>query len=152
MIPKANPGPGPQGPPRKVNVLLVDDDPDFLHAATRVLKHSPLLRAQVSTAQAAGEALKIIDEALFDIVVADYWMQPDDGAKLLRQVAQKDPHLKRVLITGFDEEALKQRGVGADDADLFVDKNDFITMLDRKLTDLLDRAPSPDFLNRPKRP
>ena len=134
------PGPaGPLGaPPRKVSVLLVDDDPDFLHAASRVLKHSPLLSAQVMTAQAAPEALRIIEQALFDVVVADYWMQPGDGAELLREIARKDPQMKRVLITGFDEEALRQRGVHSQDADLFVDKNELITMLDRKLTELLD--------------
>lgn len=130
----------PSGPPfpKPVNVLLVDDDPDFLHAASRVLKHSPLIRAQVRTAQAAPEALRLIDEALFDVVVADYWMQPDDGAELLREVAKKEPTTKRVLITGFDEDALKQRGVSENDADLFVDKNDLITLLDRKLSELLD--------------
>lgn len=130
-------------PPRRVSVLLVDDDPDFLDAASRVLKRSPYLNANVQTAQAAGEALRMIDEALFDVVVADFWMQPDDGAELLRQVASRDPSMKRVLITGFDEDALRQRGVQEADADLFVDKNELLTMLDRKITQLLG-SPSAD--------
>lgn len=137
---------GPAGdPPRRVSVLLVDDDPDFLHAASRVLKHSTLLDADIKTAQTASEALRIIDRELFDLVVADYWMQPSDGAELLREVARKDPHLKRVLLTGFDEDALRQRGVEAADADLFVDKNELMTMLDRKLSELLDEPKSDLF-------
>jgi response regulator RpfG family c-di-GMP phosphodiesterase len=123
---------------RTWNILLVDDDPDFLHAATRVLKHSSRLKAHVQTAQQAEEALRILDQHLFDVVVADYRMQPDDGAELLRKLHEARPELKRVLLTGFDRDALHTWGVQESEVDLVLDKNDLLTDLDRKLNDFLE--------------
>lgn len=125
---------------RTWNILLVDDDPDFLKAAQRILGHSSHLKARVATAQAAAEALRMVDEKLYDVVVADFRMQPDDGADLLRRVAERRPDLKRVLLTGFDRDALRNRGVQPGDADLVLDKNDLLTELDRKLTNFLEHA------------
>lgn len=121
-------------------ILLVDDDPDFLRAAKRVLGQSPNLRAKVETAQQIEEVLRIIDEKLFDVVVADYRMEPDDGAKLLRRIQKAKPGLKRVLLTGFDQDALAKAGVQSTDADLVLDKNALLDDLDRKLTEFLERA------------
>lgn len=123
---------------RTWNILLVDDDPDFLHAAKRVLRQSNHLRANVVTALEAEEALRIVDEKLFDVVVADFRMQPDDGAELLRRVHEARPELKRVLLTGFDRDALRSQGVKANEVDLVLDKNDLLADLDRKLTDFLE--------------
>lgn len=128
---------------RTWNILLVDDDPDFLHAARRVLGHSPRLKANIETAQAASEALRIVEEKLFDVVVADYRMQPSDGAALLREVAQSNPGVRRVLLTGFDQEALQDHGVDVRDVDLIIDKNDPLMTLDRKLTEFLEKKPVP---------
>lgn len=133
-----------QGLDRTWNILLVDDDPDFLHAAKRVLRHSPRLRANVETALEAEEALRIVDMRLFDVVVADYRMQPDDGAELLRRVHESKPDLKRVLLTGFDRDALKNRGVTSSEIDLVLDKNDLLADLDRKLTEFLERSTGAD--------
>lgn len=125
---------------RTWNILLVDDDPDFLHAAKRVLRHSNRLRANVETALEAEEALRIVDERLFDVVVADYRMQPDDGAELLRKVHEAKPELKRVLLTGFDQDALRNQGVRPSEVDLVLDKNDLLADLDRKLTEFLEQS------------
>lgn len=129
---------------RTWNILLVDDDPDFLHAAKRVLGHSHRLRAHVETALAAEEALRIVDERLFDVVVADYRMHPDDGAELLRKVREAKPELKRVLLTGFDRDALKSQGVGHSEVDLVLNKNDLLADLDRKLTEFLEMSARAD--------
>ena len=126
---------------RTWNILLVDDDPDFLHAAQRVLGHSRRLKANVETALQAQEALRIVDERLFDVVVADYRMEPDNGADLLRRVHEARPDLKRVLLTGFDKDSLQDRGVQSAEVDLVLDKNDLLRDLDRKLTDFLEHSP-----------
>jgi CheY-like chemotaxis protein len=123
---------------RTWNILLVDDDPDFLHAAKRVLRQSRTLKAHVETAQQADEALRFVDEQLFDVVVADYRMQPDDGAELLRRVREARPGLKRVLLTGFDRAALQTQGVQPAEIDLVLDKNDLLSDLDKKLTEFLE--------------
>lgn len=125
---------------RTWRILLVDDDPDFLHAAKRVLGHSSHLKARVETALEADEALRIVDDSLFDVVVADYRMQPDDGAELLRRIHEAKPDVRRVLLTGFDREALENKGVSSDEVDLVLDKNDLLADLDRKLTEFLERT------------
>lgn len=114
-----------------------------MFAAKRVLRQSPRLRANVETALAAEEALRIVDKHLFDVVVADYRMAPDDGAELLRRVHEAQPELKRVLLTGFDAAALKTQGVRSNDMDLVLDKNDLLEGLDRKLTEFLERSADP---------
>lgn len=122
---------------RTWNILLVDDDPDFLHAAQRVLRRSSHLRANIETAQAAAEALKILDEKLTDVVMADFRMAPEDGTELLRRVQASRPETKRILLTGFDADKLKELGLQESDADLVLDKNDLLEDLDRKLTAFL---------------
>lgn len=130
-----------EDPSHTWNILLVDDDPDFLHAAQRVLRKG--LRANVQTALQGDEAMRILSERLFDVVVADYRMAPDNGAELLKKVHEADPELKRVLLTGFDHDTLQTMGVGDSAADLFLDKNDLLAGLDRKLTAFLESHAPP---------
>lgn len=117
-------------------------------AAERVLRRSDRLRAHVATAQTPAEALRIVEEELFDLVVADFRMQPQDGASLLRDVHETKPEVKRVLLTGFDRQALEDHGVDTRAVDLIIDKNDPLTVLDRKLNEFLEQTST----TIPKRP
>lgn len=125
---------------RPWEILLVDDDPDFLFAAKRMLARSNRINAHVQTAVEPAEALRLVDESLVDVVVADFRMPPGDGAQLLRQVHDANPDLKRVLLTGYDSAALQENGVDTQGIDLVLDKNDLLEGLDRKLREFLERG------------
>jgi two-component system response regulator HydG len=78
-------------------VLVVDDDPnmcELLDVALRRLGHEP------SSATSAVEALTILDNDDFDVIVTDIAMAEMDGLELCRRVAEGHPGLPVVVITG----------------------------------------------------
>ncbi len=83
-------------------ILFVDDEPRVLQALERHLRR---LRPQwrmifVTSAKAALNALNYQD---IDVVVSDLQMPDMNGAQLLEAVGQQFPEVKRVLLSGDDD-------------------------------------------------
>jgi EAL domain-containing protein (putative c-di-GMP-specific phosphodiesterase class I)/CheY-like chemotaxis protein len=91
----ATPAPGDPAPQGKV--LLVDDEPEVVRGFARVLKSRG---HQVATASHAAEALKMLSESRFDLVVSDIGMPDMDGLQLLREVRRHDLLVPVILVTG----------------------------------------------------
>jgi signal transduction histidine kinase/CheY-like chemotaxis protein len=68
---------------RDVAVLLVDDEPDSRRLVARVLEQCD---ATVTQAASAEEALKLLVESKFNIIVSDIGMPNMDGYELVRRV------------------------------------------------------------------
>lgn len=81
------------GTPR---VLVVDDE----LLVGRALSRSLAQVADVTHAVDAAEALRLLDAHVFDVVVADFSMPMRDGLSLLHEVAERWPHVRRVLHSG----------------------------------------------------
>jgi response regulator RpfG family c-di-GMP phosphodiesterase len=80
-----------------LRVLLVDDNAHVLQFLTSAFKmHSCL----VSTASAAEQALDLLSDTVFDLVVSDIKMPGLSGLDLLRAVKGKQPGTPVVLMTG----------------------------------------------------
>ena len=77
-------------------VLLVEDNALGLRSAAR------LLRTEFEvTAVANGEAALLrFARGDFDVVVTDYQMPAMTGIELLEQIRVRDPHVRRVLMSG----------------------------------------------------
>jgi len=118
-------------------ILWVDDDPDFLHAARRLLRRSARIRAEIETAHRTEEALRILGSKPVDVVVTSDRVQPTGGGPLLDEVRRRRPELKRVLVSGYDLAFLQRRGADSQ-ADLILAKDDLMKELDAKLTDFLE--------------
>lgn len=114
-------GPGPRSAgstPAPPHILVVDDD-DYVHA-TIVAALRPL-RADVSRAATAAEALIITRNQLPDLAIVDLGLPDADGFELTRQL-RLEPNLRSlriVIVTGYvpDEDAARRAG-----ADLIIGK------------------------------
>jgi DNA-binding response OmpR family regulator len=119
-----------------LKILVVDDDKNI-----RKLIEAHLVRAgfEVILAQNGQEALNIMDNRHFDMVVADIMMPYIDGYELVSDIRHIDDKIPILMITAKDAFEDKKRafGVGADD---YITKPiDFDEMLLR-ISALLRRA------------
>ncbi|MEO8875075.1 MAG: response regulator, partial [Polyangiaceae bacterium] len=80
------------------DVLLVDDDQplcETLEIGLRKRGHRVAWRTH------AAEALKLLDEQTFDVVVSDLNMREMGGLELCERVALNRPDIPVILLTGF---------------------------------------------------
>ena len=95
-----------------IEVLHVDDDPDFVElAATFVEREDD--RFTVRTATGADEAVDRLEEELVDFVVSDYEMPGQNGIEFLKTVRERSPDLPFVLFTGKGSEEIASEAISA---------------------------------------
>lgn len=87
---------------RQFEVVLVDDDPE-----DRVCSSEALSGFRVTTYETAERAIEGMSGSP-DIIFADYRMPGEDGLWLLRQVADRHPSARRILLTGSVDEACRR--------------------------------------------
>ncbi len=86
-----------------LKILFVDDEPNVLQAtrrATRDMRHEWDIRF----AQSGADAMTMLDEEAFDVVVSDMRMPGIDGAELLMHVRVHSPSTARIILSGYAEE------------------------------------------------
>ena len=92
---------GQQDAPRKLRILIVDDDFLVSMGAADMLMD---LGHSVVEAQSGADALKILEtEPPFDVVMTDYAMPGMNGLDLALRIRQLDPDLPVILATGYAE-------------------------------------------------
>lgn len=79
-------------------VLVVDDDPVVRESLQRLLGKRGYA---VETAGTAEEALLLLEQKLFALVITDWQMPGMDGLALLRRVKERSPHTPVVMITAY---------------------------------------------------
>lgn len=79
-------------------LLCVDDEPNILSALRRLLRPHGY---QVTVAGSGAEALGIMEDQVFDLVISDMRMPEMDGAQFLEQVKRRWPDSIRLLLTGY---------------------------------------------------
>ncbi len=82
----------------KNTILLIDDDTLFLQTMSRSLQRRGL---QISAASNAGEALQLLAQQAFDLVVLDLNLDGESGLKLLPQLLEIAPHTRIVMLTAY---------------------------------------------------
>lgn len=94
-------------------ILIVDDEPDLLHAIKLYLEEEGYL---TFTATDGQEALEAVREKLPDLVVLDVLMPKMDGFEALKHIREVS-HVPVIMLTVRGEEQDKVRGLrmGADD-------------------------------------
>ena len=95
------------------NVLLVDDETEFLEAMSIRMTARDM---HVSTASSAQDAIDKIKGSDFDAIVLDYQLPGMDGLNALREIKAIRPESRIILLTGFAtvekrDEALKMGAV-----------------------------------------
>ncbi len=81
------------------HILFVDDELNVLDGLRRMLRG---MRHEwdMVFAQSGDEALKLLSEAPFDVVVTDMRMPGMSGAELLQEIRDQYPHIVRIVLSG----------------------------------------------------
>jgi len=82
----------------RLSILVLDDEPIVGKRLKPALAKSGY---DVDVVEDGAEALKLIDERNYDIVVSDIRMEGVDGLDVLRHVRARSPHTLVIMITGF---------------------------------------------------
>ncbi|MBX3197743.1 MAG: HDOD domain-containing protein [Labilithrix sp.] len=91
-------------------VLLVDDEPRIVAGLQRLLRpHRALWDVAVATS--AHDALAMLEEHSFDVIVSDMRMPEMDGAAFLKIAREKYPATMRIVLSGQTDASAAQRVV-----------------------------------------
>jgi CheY-like chemotaxis protein len=104
-----------RGRERQPVVLIVDDDPENLHAYEEMLRVEGFRTASASTLAAARRLLR---EVRPSAILLDHVLPDGDGPMLARELRQSCADAAVVLVTGTDPAAAAQAYDGAPDARL----------------------------------
>src|SRR4029078_3945752 len=98
------------------HVLVVDDEAEIRSSLEEILNEEGYA---VGTAATAAEALVLIEDAPYDVVLLDIWLPDRDGLDVLADVhtldAEKRPEVVIISGHGTIEAALKATKLGAYD-------------------------------------
>jgi DNA-binding response OmpR family regulator len=92
-------------------ILIVDDE----RALVRTLKQLLLLdlpQLEADEAYSGEEALSLLAESSYDLIIADLRMPGVDGLELIQGVRYLDPDVPIILMTAFGSEAVRDRAIG----------------------------------------
>ncbi len=95
-------------------ICIVDDEPSILNALSGILEDE---RYQVTIAKTGGEALKVIQMEVPDVVLLDIWMPELDGLEVLKRIREQFPHIMVIMMSGHGsvETAVTATKLGAYD-------------------------------------
>mgnify|MGYP000392151973 CR=1 FL=1 len=90
----------------KGHILVVDDEPVVLRSCERILRPEGY---EVDTSSSAPQALKMLQEDAYDLVITDIKMPEMDGLEFMRRLRAQNPDINVVFITGYpSQESLKE--------------------------------------------
>jgi CheY-like chemotaxis protein len=89
-----------RGDPRRIDVLVVDDDPEQLRATAAVVRD---LGFPVRTASSGKSAFMEFEREPAAVILSDWSMPGMSGLDLCRTLKQLDPQVYAVLLTAHDE-------------------------------------------------
>lgn len=85
-----------------ISVLVIDDEPDALALAQRLLEEHG---AQVTVATSAREAMEVLSKSIPSIIVSDIGMPEEDGYSLIRRIRklpqEQGGRLPAIALTAF---------------------------------------------------
>ncbi|MFW5653078.1 MAG: response regulator [Planctomycetota bacterium] len=128
---------------RPLNVLIVDDDQDYLDSMKIQLEARG---HHVVTACSDGEAAKRLEESPPDIALVDLMLETEDsGFTLCHHLKRRQPEMPIIMIsgvqseTGFDFDAATVEERSWIKADAFLNKPVRLEQLEREMRRLLRR-------------
>jgi len=83
---------------RRRSVLVIDDETDVQTLLKQILADEGY---RVTVATTARQALTIIRDEGFDVVIADLSLPDADGIDLVRHIRAESPHVSVIAISGF---------------------------------------------------
>jgi len=81
-----------------MKILVVDDEPVVLNSCRKVLEEDGF---DVCLVSSADEALKLIEDEDFDLLLVDVKMPKHDGIYLMQKVKQQWPDIPIIGMSGY---------------------------------------------------
>ncbi|MDQ7780062.1 MAG: response regulator [Planctomycetota bacterium] len=79
------------------NILIVDDDPGVAEVVAAQLERAGFLTRCVYSGE---EALRVLRESEFDVVLLDYSMPGMNGVEVLREIKGSHPRTSVIMVSG----------------------------------------------------
>lgn len=111
-----------------INILLVDDEPDFVETMTKRFR---IRKIPVASAANGQDALKLLEQREFDVAILDVRMPGMDGLELLRRIRVKHPLTEVIMLTGHASLETGMQGMSLGAFDYVLKPADFDDLLDK---------------------
>jgi DNA-binding NtrC family response regulator len=111
-----------------INILIVDDEADFVDT---LLKRFRIRKMPITAAASGPEALQLMEQQDFDVVILDVRMPGMDGMEVLRQIKTKHPLTEVIMLTGHASLDAGMQGMGLGAYDYVLKPADFDELLDK---------------------
>lgn len=103
---------------KKGKILCVDDEPNIVRALQWLLQKE----FEVLTANSGQDALALVKQNDFDVVISDQRMPVMTGVEFLREVKRLSPRSMRILLTGYSDLQAIVRSVNESEVYRFINK------------------------------
>ncbi|MFZ5774950.1 MAG: response regulator [Thermodesulfobacteriota bacterium] len=123
-------------PISKGKILITDDDPGALKVLAMQVEH---LGYQTAKASSGEEALQLLEEQPFDLLLTDLLMPGMDGISLLGRAKKAHPDLECIVISGQGEVATAVEAMRAGAAN-YIEKPVSMSELDISLVKGMERV------------
>jgi Response regulators consisting of a CheY-like receiver domain and a winged-helix DNA-binding domain len=100
-------------------ILLVDDDDKYRQSIFKVLQSAGYA---VRECNSSLDAISVLYNEKFDLVISDLIMQEIDGIQLLKFVKKNEPHLRTILLTAYPTAETELRSLNIS-VDRYLDKS-----------------------------
>ncbi len=97
---------------KKIQVLLVDDHALVRLGLMTLLNDQPDMEV-IGEASTAGEAVKAAEKLNPDVILMDIRLPGEGGIEATRQVTDRFPKIKVVMLTSFADDELVMRAINA---------------------------------------
>jgi DNA-binding NtrC family response regulator len=109
-----------------LHILVVDDDPTYRLVLTTVLRNNKHI---VDTCSSGSEAVALLKEKRFDLILLDYMMPGINGINLLQWMYGMKMNTPAILITGHGSEEIATEAWKWGAIDYFIKGQSDITQL-----------------------
>lgn len=99
-------------------VLCVDDEPGIVRSLQWLLQK----QFKVFTATSGAQALELVKQNDFDVIISDQRMPMMSGIELLREVRRLSPRTMRILLTGYSDTKAIVSSVNESEVFRFINK------------------------------
>ncbi|MBX2861628.1 MAG: response regulator [Vampirovibrio sp.] len=105
--------------PDVMNVLVVDDEENILRSLKRLLRQEEV---SVTITDSPAEALDLIKQQEFALVLSDQRMPDMQGSQLLEKVCELSPHTGRIVLTGYADTQAAVDAINCGKVDRYLSK------------------------------
>ena len=125
---------------RTFNVLLVEDDPDDVVIARKLLARAQLSRYKIDWASSYGEGLERLSTSAYDICLCDYRLGERNGIDLLREAVARGVQAPFILLTGQNDTTIDFAAEQAGVSDYLVKGEFTLAIIERSIRYTIQRS------------